>query len=76
VYYASYRLNYFRLSATDDGEVRVEYDVIEKSDPDEETLLQRLLTRSPKRESTIPDRTVVGPSRDGETAREPESASE
>ncbi|MFC6721627.1 metallophosphoesterase [Halobacteriaceae archaeon SHR40] len=59
VYYSTYQLNYFRLSATDDGDVLVEYDVIEKSDPDEETLLQRLLTRSPRRQRNPPDRTVV-----------------
>jgi len=50
VYYASYRFNYFRLSAADDGGIVVEYDVIEKSDPGDETLLQRLLTRSPRRQ--------------------------
>jgi len=59
VYYSSYQLNYFRLSATDAGDVLVEYDVIEKQDPEEETLLQRLLTRSPRRQQSLPDRTVV-----------------
>ncbi|WP_227133098.1 metallophosphoesterase [Halorubellus salinus] len=59
VYYASYQLNYFRLSAADDGDVLVEYEVIEKRDPDDETLLQRLLTRSPRRRRELPDRTVV-----------------
>jgi len=61
VYYASYRLNYFRLSATDDGGVRVDYEVVDKSDPDDETLLQRLLTGSPEPEARIPETTVVDP---------------
>ncbi|MCU4719338.1 metallophosphoesterase [Halapricum hydrolyticum] len=59
VYYASYQLNYFRLSAADDGDVLVEYDVIEKPNPDDETWLQRLLTRSPRRQRELPDKTVV-----------------
>jgi hypothetical protein len=59
VYYASYQLNYFRLSATDDGEILVEYDVVEKSDPGDETWLQRLLTRAPRRQRELPDRMMV-----------------
>ena len=59
VYYASYQLNYFRLSEADDGDVLVEYDVIEKPDPDDETWLQRLLTRASRRQQRLPDRTVV-----------------
>ncbi|QPV64131.1 metallophosphoesterase family protein [Halosimplex litoreum] len=59
VYYASYRLNYFRLTATDDGGVRVDYEVVDKPDPDDETLLQRLLTRPPEPEARIPETTVV-----------------
>ncbi|GAB7095223.1 hypothetical protein JCM30237_23760 [Halolamina litorea] len=74
VYYSSYRLNYFRLSPAADGGVIVEYDVIEKSDPGEETLLQRLLTRSPERGSSLPDRTVVSP--DSGTAEPAETGSE
>ncbi|WP_440991791.1 metallophosphoesterase [Haloarchaeobius baliensis] len=61
VFYSSYRLNYFRLSPADDGGVLVEYEVIEKPDPDDETLLQRLLTRSPKQQTPVPARTVVDP---------------
>lgn len=64
VYYASYQLNYFRLSAADDGGIVVEYDVIEKSDPGDETLLQRLLTRSPRRQRELPEKTVVNRPRD------------
>ena len=59
VYYASYQLNYFRLSAADDGGVLVEYEVLEKPDPDDETLLQRLLAQPPRRQRSLPDRTVV-----------------
>jgi len=59
VYYDSYQLNYFRLSAADAGDVLVEYDVIEKPDPNDETWLQRLLTRSPRRQRELPDKTVV-----------------
>jgi UDP-2,3-diacylglucosamine pyrophosphatase LpxH len=62
VYYASYRLNYFRVSPTEDGAVAVEYEVVEKADPNDETLLQRVLSRPPRRESEIPERTVVRPS--------------
>ncbi|GAB3682516.1 hypothetical protein GCM10028857_08540 [Salinarchaeum chitinilyticum] len=63
VYYTSYQLNYVRVTAANDG-VRVEYDVIDKPDPDDETLLQRLITRSPKRRSAIPRETIVSPSRE------------
>ncbi|ELZ46166.1 metallophosphoesterase [Halorubrum coriense DSM 10284] len=64
VYYAAYQLNYFRLSAADDGDVLVEYEVIEKSDPDDETVLQRLLTRPPRRRKELPEKTVVNGSRE------------
>jgi len=69
VYYAWYQLNYFRLSAADDGGIVVEYDVIEKSDPGDETILQRLLTRSPRRRGELSDRTVVTRPRDRESDR-------
>ena len=62
VYYTSYQLNYFRISEADLGGVRVEYDVIDKPDPDDETHLQRLLTRKPKQRSVLPAETVVDPS--------------
>jgi hypothetical protein len=64
VFYASYRLNYFRLSEAEDGGVLVEYELIEKRAPDEETLLERLVTRRPPPEEPIPERTVVDPPRD------------
>ncbi|MFC7132749.1 MULTISPECIES: metallophosphoesterase [Salinibaculum] len=71
VYYSSYRLNYFRLTATADGGVRVEYDVIDKPNPADETLLQRLTTRTPTRERTIPAETVVAPPHRRESDPEP-----
>jgi hypothetical protein len=64
VYYSSYQLNYFRITAADEGGVRVEYDEIEKPDPDEETFLQRLLTRTPKQHVQLPPETVVDPPRE------------
>jgi len=71
VYYSSYRLNYFRVTAVGDGRgVRVEYDVIDRADPDEETLLQRLLTREPRRQTAIPAETVVSPAPEGRSELE------
>jgi UDP-2,3-diacylglucosamine pyrophosphatase LpxH len=61
VYYSSYQLNYFRISEAVAGGVSVEYDVIDKPDPNEETLLQRLLTRAPKERTVLPAETVVDP---------------
>ena len=61
VYYSSYQLNYFRISEAEDGGVRVEYDVIDKPDPDDETLLQRLLTWAPTGDTVLPAETVVDP---------------
>lgn len=64
VFYSSYRLNYFRLSPADDGSVVVECDTVPKADPADETLLERLVTRSPEPLESIPDRTVVAPGED------------
>ncbi|WP_459191878.1 metallophosphoesterase [Halosimplex sp. J119] len=61
VYYSSFRLNYFRLTEADGGGVRVEYEVIDKPDPNDETLLERLVTRTPDRRTAVPDETVVDP---------------
>jgi len=61
VYYSSYQLNYVRVTAADDGGVLVEYDVIDKADPGDETVLQRLLTRSARSHTSIPHRTTVDP---------------
>ncbi|WP_276255536.1 metallophosphoesterase [Halomontanus rarus] len=59
VFYSSFRLNYVRIFE-EGGSVIVEYEVIEKSNPKDVTLLERLLTRKPKIYQTIPERTVVG----------------
>ncbi|GAA0249305.1 hypothetical protein GCM10009000_076920 [Halobacterium noricense] len=58
VYYPSFRLNYFRVGE-EDGNVLVEYHTIQKDAPNELTLLQRLLSRRPKSDPEIPDRTVI-----------------
>ena len=61
VFYPSYRLNYFKVEdAGEEGDVAVEYHVVEKPNPKELTLLERLLTRRPKLEESIPERTIVG----------------
>jgi hypothetical protein len=60
VFYSTFRLNYFRITA-DDGAVVVEYEELEKGDPDDETLLERLVTRSPRQFESLPARTVVDP---------------
>ena len=61
VFYSSYRLNYFRITAGDaTDEVVVEYHVIPKADPKELTLLERLVAPKPSKPEPIPDRTVVG----------------
>ncbi|WP_254278596.1 metallophosphoesterase [Haloarcula marina] len=64
VFYSWYQLNYVRVSATEDGGVAVDYEVVEKPAPNEETWFQRLVTRAPKREDQIPSRTVVRPTSD------------
>ncbi|KAB1190790.1 phosphoesterase [Haloferax sp. MBLA0078] len=59
VFYSSFRLNYFVITADDDA-VAIEYHRIEKENPNDLTLLERLLTRKPKLEDSIPERTAVG----------------
>jgi UDP-2,3-diacylglucosamine pyrophosphatase LpxH len=76
VYYSSYQLNYVRVSPTDDGRVLVEYEVLDKPDPREETLLQRLLTRAPTERVEIPSETVVGPATEAGTRQEDPSVAE
>jgi UDP-2,3-diacylglucosamine pyrophosphatase LpxH len=61
IFYPSYRLNYVRIFEADDSVV-VEYHLVEKSNPKELTLLERLLTRAPRAEAPIPERTVINPS--------------
>ncbi|WP_255151109.1 metallophosphoesterase [Halorarius halobius] len=58
VFYPSFRLNYVRVFE-EDGAVVVEYAVIEKPNPTDLTLLERLLTRKPELYLPIPERTVV-----------------
>jgi hypothetical protein len=69
VFYASYRLNYFRISGGDDGSVVVEYETIEKADPQDETMLERLVTRTPQPPEPIPERVVVDPGDGQESER-------
>ncbi|WP_416841398.1 metallophosphoesterase [Haloferax sp. DFSO52] len=59
VFYSSFRLNYFVIAADDDG-VAIEYHRIDKENPSDLTLLEKLLTLKPKIENSIPARTVVG----------------
>ncbi|MDS0293681.1 metallophosphoesterase [Halogeometricum luteum] len=66
VFYSWYQLNYFRLSAAENGGVVVDYELVEKAPPNDETWFQRLLTRTPRREDGIPPRTVVRPAREPE----------
>ncbi|ELZ75756.1 phosphoesterase [Haloferax sp. Atlit-6N] len=61
VFYSWYQLNYVRVSATEDGGVAVDYELVAKQAPDEETWFQRLVTPAPKRDDAIPPRTVVRP---------------
>ncbi|MCO8265077.1 metallophosphoesterase [Haloferax sp. AB510] len=71
VFYSWYQLNYVRVSATEDGGVAVDYELVAKQAPDDETWFQRLVTSAPKREDTIPPRTVVRPTREpNETSAE------
>ena len=58
VYYPSFRLNYVRVTE-EDGAVVVDYRVIEKPNPSDLTLLERLLTRTPRLDDPIPARVVV-----------------
>ncbi len=61
VYFAAFRLNYFRI-AKEDGQLAIYYEQIEKRSPSELTWSQRLLTlaRRPAAGPPIPKRTIVG----------------
>jgi hypothetical protein len=59
VFYPWHQLNYVRIFEKD-GVVVVEYETIDKAEPKDLTILERLLTRSPNLESPVPHRTVVG----------------
>jgi len=58
VFYPSFRLSYFRI-AEEGGDVVVEYDEVAKANPNELSLLQRVVSKRPESESEIPDRTVI-----------------
>lgn len=59
VFYPSFRLSYFRVTATDDGDVLIEYDEVAKPDPSELTLLERLVSERPRPTTEIPARTRI-----------------
>ncbi len=61
IYTSSFRLNYFRITEEDDGNIRISYRVIPKRSNIDLTLTQRLLifTRRKKREAEIPPETVI-----------------
>ncbi|MFC7046061.1 metallophosphoesterase [Halobacteriaceae archaeon GCM10025711] len=59
VFYPTYLLNYVRIFEENDSVV-VEYEVIDKPNPKELTLLERLLTLRPDGNQPTPGRTVVG----------------
>ncbi|WP_277556093.1 metallophosphoesterase [Halobaculum limi] len=58
VYYPSFKLNYVRIAEVD-GDVAVDYEVIEKQQPHDLTWLERLLTLTPSPDDPIPARTVI-----------------
>ena len=58
VFYPSFRLNYVRITE-EDGAVVVDYRVIRKENPKDLTVLERILTRNPRLDESIPERTVV-----------------
>jgi len=57
VFHPSFRLSYVRLTA-EDGAVLVEYDEVDKANPSELSLLERLVSKRPGRESEIPEESV------------------
>ncbi|WP_411968770.1 metallophosphoesterase [Haloferax sp. YSSS75] len=73
VYYSSFRLNYFVVRPGDDGVV-IEYHRIEKENPTDLTILERLLTRKPKIDESIPEQTVVGAKWHSQADVEPQPA--
>jgi|GEM_PF-144775 len=58
VFYPSYRLNYVCISEAD-GDVVVEYETVQKPNPDDLSLLERLLTPLATPQESIPPRTIV-----------------
>ncbi|MFC7099021.1 metallophosphoesterase [Halobaculum marinum] len=64
VYYPSFRLNYVRIREVD-GDIVVEYETIQKQQPHDLTVLERLLTLAPRGDDPIPARTVVAGASEG-----------
>ncbi|WP_439026522.1 metallophosphoesterase [Haloarchaeobius sp. DT45] len=60
VYRPSYRLNYFRITESE-NRVVIDYEVIDKETPDELTPLQRVLASTHRAETPVPPRTVLEP---------------
>jgi UDP-2,3-diacylglucosamine pyrophosphatase LpxH len=58
VFHPSFRLSYFRITA-EDGAVVVRYDEIDKPNPSELSVLQRLVSKRPASESEIPEESVI-----------------
>jgi len=58
VFHPSFRLSYYRITA-EEGAVIVEYDEVDKANPAELSTLERLVSKRPRRESEIPERTVI-----------------
>jgi UDP-2,3-diacylglucosamine pyrophosphatase LpxH len=58
VFHPSFRLSYYRITA-EEGAVVVEYDEVDKANPSELSALERLVSKRPRRESEIPERTVI-----------------
>ncbi|WP_262175821.1 metallophosphoesterase [Haloarcula laminariae] len=58
VFHPSFRLSYFRITASEDGVV-IQYDEVAKANPTELSALERLLSKRPDRTAEIPDETVI-----------------
>ncbi|MFC7203906.1 metallophosphoesterase [Haloferax namakaokahaiae] len=58
VFYPSFRLNYYRIYEAD-GDVVIEYHLVDKPNPKDLTRLERVLTFAPPTDHSIPERTVV-----------------
>ncbi|MFB6164368.1 MAG: metallophosphoesterase [Haloarculaceae archaeon] len=58
VFYPSFRLSYVRVTA-EDGDLVIEYDEVEKADPADLTLLERVVSVRPEPDAALPDRVVI-----------------
>ncbi len=61
VFYPSFRLSYFRITAADEGGIHVAYDEVAKPDPAELSLLQRVVSKRPRLAPEIPEQTRFDP---------------